>query len=105
MIAVQHASVFPNLAQRILSVHNRISRFNPVYLPTGFNGRNAMSKDKWWSVAKGGLLALSGCVVAWLASDVIPQIDQSNAGGMLAAAAVSVAINLLRKYREDSGAK
>lgn len=56
-----------------------------------------MSREQWVSVGKGGLIALGGFVAAWLSTEIIPKIDSSNTGGMLAVAVLSFVINFLRK--------
>ena len=56
-----------------------------------------MSKEEWISIAKGGGIAFSAFLATWLSVNVIPRLDESNTGGMLTMAFVSVVINILRK--------
>lgn len=56
-----------------------------------------MNQEKWISIGKGALIAFGGFAASFLLNDVIPQIDQSNTGGMLAVAVISVLINAIRK--------
>ena len=49
-------------------------------------------------IAKGMGLALAGCAVAYLSSEVVPYIDDSATAGALVASVAAILINVARKW-------
>ena len=60
------------------------------------------NREDTLSVLRGALLAAGGAIVAYLASDVIPHVDNSTTLGAIIAGTGSTVLNLLRKYLTDS---
>jgi hypothetical protein len=53
-------------------------------------------------IAKGAALAAAGAVVTFLATEVVPHLDESTAMGALIAAIASTALNALRTWLADT---
>jgi len=53
-------------------------------------------------IAKGAALAAAGAVVTFLATDVMPHLDESTATGAVLAAVASTALNAIRQWLTDT---
>jgi hypothetical protein len=53
-------------------------------------------------IAKGAALAAAGAVVTFLATEVVPHLDESTATGAVIAAVASTALNALRQWLADT---
>lgn len=60
------------------------------------------NKADFLAVLRGGLLAAAGAVVAYLSTQVLPNLDQSTMFGALIAGVASTVLNALRKYMSDT---
>lgn len=49
-------------------------------------------------ILKGLAIALGGCAIAHVSTEVVPYIDQSGTAGALVAAVASILINVARKW-------
>lgn len=64
-----------------------------------------LNKTDWKSVARGAAVAAAGAVLAYLASEVVPFIDQSTATGASLAAIGGVLVNIARKWITETETK
>lgn len=62
------------------------------------SSRFQLNRDDWRRIGKGALLAAGGAVVAYLTSEVLPNLDQSTLMGATLAALASTLLNLARKW-------
>jgi hypothetical protein len=53
-------------------------------------------------IARGAALAAAGAAVAYLATEVVPTLDDSTAVGAVIAAVASTALNALRMWLSDT---
>lgn len=60
------------------------------------------TQDDLIRVAKGAALAAGGAVVAFLATEVVPNLDDSTAVGAVIAAVASTGLNALRQWLSDT---
>ena len=61
-----------------------------------------LNKADLLAVLRGGLLAAAGAAVAYLSTQVLPNLDQSTMFGALIAGVASTVLNALRKYMSDT---
>lgn len=61
-----------------------------------------LSQSDLFKIAKGAALAAAGAVVTFLATEIVPHLDDSTATGALIAAVASTALNALRKWLSDT---
>jgi len=52
-------------------------------------------------ILKGLALAIGGCVCAYLASEVVPFIDETGTAGAIVGAVASILLNVARKWLAD----
>lgn len=53
-------------------------------------------------IAKGATLAAAGAVVTFLATEIVPHLDESTAVGAVIAAVASTALNAVRTWLTDT---
>lgn len=56
-----------------------------------------MTQEQWLKIGKGSIIAFAGFASAYIASSIIPQIDQSQTLGMLLVAVFSIVANALKQ--------
>ncbi|MDQ3330504.1 MAG: hypothetical protein M3552_07610 [Planctomycetota bacterium] len=61
-----------------------------------------LDKSDLMKIAKGAALAAAGAVVTFLATEVVPHLDESTATGAVIAAVASTALNALRTWLTDT---
>ena len=61
-----------------------------------------LNKHDMLAVLRGAILAVGGAVLAYLSTQVIPNIDESTMLGALVAGVASTMLNALRKYLSDT---
>ena len=73
-------------------------------MPTSNTGspRWQLNSQDLASITRGALLAAAGGVVAYLGTQVLPNLDQSTMLGATIAGLGSIAINAFRKYMADN---
>lgn len=54
------------------------------------------------SIASGALIAAAGGAIAYLSTEVLPNLDQSTMLGAIIAGVGSIAVNAFRKYMADN---
>lgn len=64
--------------------------------------RFQLDKADLLRIARGAALAAAGAVVTFLATEVVPHLDDSTATGALIAAVASTALNALRTWLRDT---
>ena len=64
--------------------------------------RLTLSRTDLIKIAKGAALASAGAAVTFLATEVLPHLDDSTATGALIAAVASTALNALRMWIVDT---
>lgn len=62
----------------------------------------SLSKTDLKKVLKGLALAVAGCAVAYITSDVLPYIDNTATTGAIVAGGVAVVLNIARKWIQDN---
>jgi hypothetical protein len=61
-----------------------------------------LNRNDMLSVLRGALLAAGGALVTYLATEVVPNLDEGTTLGALIAGIAATALNLLRKYASDT---
>lgn len=61
-----------------------------------------LNRDDLIRIGRGAALAAAGAVVTFLATEVVPHLDDSTAIGAVIAAVASTAINALRQWLRDT---
>jgi len=61
-----------------------------------------LNKSDLLAVLRGGLLAAAGAAVAYLSTQVLPNLDQGTMFGALITGVASTVLNALRKYMSDT---
>lgn len=61
-----------------------------------------LSQSDLLKIATGAALAAAGAVVTFLATEVVPHLENSTATGALIAAVASTVLNALRKWLSDT---
>lgn len=64
--------------------------------------RFRLNRDDLASIGRGALLAAAGAVVTYLATEVLPHLDQTTVVGAVVAGIASTLINAIRKYVSDT---
>lgn len=54
------------------------------------------------SIARGACLAAGGAVIAYLSTEVLPNLDENTTAGAILAGVGATLLNLLRKYVTDT---
>ncbi len=61
-----------------------------------------LNQDDLRAVLRGALLAGGGAIVAFLSTEVLPNLDNTTVIGALIAGVASTVLNILRKYLMDT---
>ena len=71
---------------------------------TQMNGslKYQLNRDDLKAILKGALLAAGGAVMAYLSSDVLPNLDESTTAGAVLAGFGATLLNLVRKIISDN---
>tara|TARA_R110000824_G_scaffold84482_1_gene210728 strand:+ start:349 stop:582 length:234 start_codon:yes stop_codon:yes gene_type:complete len=62
----------------------------------------ALNKTDLIKILKGLALAVAGCAVAYISSDVLPYIDNTATTGAIVAGGVAVVLNIARKWVKEN---
>ncbi|MBD3673485.1 MAG: hypothetical protein HUJ26_08155 [Planctomycetaceae bacterium] len=62
-----------------------------------------LNRDDLSAIARGALLAAGGAVMAYLSTEVLPNLDESTTAGAVLAGVGATLLNLLRKFMTDQG--
>lgn len=57
-----------------------------------------LNKHDLTAIARGALLAAGGAIMAYLSTEVLPNLDESTTAGAILAGAGATLLNLLRKF-------